>query len=81
VSWYASGGDIALSGPYDSQVAAWAAFRTVPGHGGLFPADLKVWPDERTREELEAALEADAKARFRSEHRVMVNNAVRRSIR
>lgn len=59
VYWYASAGAIALMGPFTCQVEAWAALRFVPGHGGLFAPDVRVWPDVRTRSELDMALARD----------------------
>lgn len=61
VRWYASGGDVALNGPFATQLDAWKAMRHAPGVDGLFPADTRVWPDDRTTAEISKALEDNRK--------------------
>ena len=78
--WYASGGGIALSGPFASQVEAYAAFRLAPGHGGLFPDDLRVWPDTRTRAELVKAIEADRDERRKQEVRRLIDAGLKEAM-
>lgn len=55
IKWYASGGGIAQSGPYNSQIEAYKAYRLTDiarerqrvstGSNSQFPVDLVIWPD------------------------------------
>jgi hypothetical protein len=56
IKWFASGGHIALAGPYDSQMAAYKAFildkdvqeKQRKEHGACcpYPYNIIVWPEE-----------------------------------
>ena len=81
IQWYASGGGIALSGPFATQADAWKAMRLAPGYGSLFPSDVKIWPDDRTRAEISKALDDDRKARDASVERGKVLLAVGATLR
>jgi len=51
IVWYAAGGGIKKTGPFDSQVKAWKAMVLAPAHqekyGSIHPIDTRVWPESR----------------------------------
>jgi len=81
LQWFASGGGIALTGPFQTQADAWKAMRLAPGHGGLFSPDTKVWPDDRSRNEITQALDDDRKVREAAVERGKVLLAVGAALR
>jgi hypothetical protein len=58
MKWWATAPSmgLALSGPYETQVRAYEAMRLTADAqvaiNRIWPADLQVWPDERSREEI-----------------------------